>query len=40
MEDGAGRPLCCCINGYLMRDPVFSKFSGQGVYERETINRG
>ena len=41
MEDGrVPKHLCCCINGHLMRDPVFSsKFplKDKVSYERETI---
>ena len=41
MEDGrVPKHLCCCINGHLMRDPVFcAKFPEKYrcSYERETI---
>ena len=41
MEDGrVPKHLCCCINGHLMRDPVFcAKFPAKDkvAYERETI---
>ena len=40
MEDGrVPKHLCCCINGHLMRDPVFFEvpLKYRCSYERETI---